>query len=68
MLEAIIVAVLSTLVWVAVKVAGVGMPVGRYKVAKLRVSFQPFRFSVRTMLIVTTLVAAVLGLAVWLTR
>jgi hypothetical protein len=66
-MEATIVVVLIVLVWIAIE-GWLGAPLTGGTSPRLRSSRQPFRFSLRTLLILTTLVAVILGLGVWLAR
>jgi hypothetical protein len=65
MLKAVVV-VLGLIVWLAIDGWFPGMPIVRGKQPRLRLAPYPVRFSLRTLLIATTLVALVLGLIVWL--
>jgi hypothetical protein len=65
-LESAIVAVLVFIVFIAR--GGIGPPAFRGKPPRVTTSRLPFKFSVRTLLIVTTIVAVVLGLVALLSR
>lgn len=60
MIEAILVAMLVFIIWIAT--TSVGMPVARGRRPVLRSSARPLRFSLRSMLITMTLIAVALGI------
>jgi hypothetical protein len=65
MLETALVVVLGIIAWIALNGSWGAMPVVRGRQPRLSRN-EPIRFSLRTLLIATTLVAVVLGLIVWL--
>jgi hypothetical protein len=64
----IVVILLMFVAWLAIEGGVLGMPMAQQANLKLRSVPLPKRFSLRTLLLVTTLIAVAFGLVAWLNR